>query len=229
MIIKRSDSQSLIDSNQSFCNYRDFMSDFFEIFRLIKPNIWFWDDKIVDSRKLMLVLLWSNHDSKLLDHINLNYKTIKNNMDLYCIWNNWFESFLWNWFNLLWYCNIISDIKESNLNDVWDYIGGLKYGKYDSVNICYLDNAWSVVDFDLFPICRLDIDYFCDKFSLSKSILNNEINELCILPWDNEIEESLLLQYIQHVIYWVVLEHNIYNFHKSKYLSWSILNKIIVN
>jgi hypothetical protein len=205
------------------------MSDFFEIFKIVKPNLNLFENENVNWKKLMLVLLWSNNDSKVYDYIGSKYETSKDYLDIYCLWKNWFETFLGSWFNMLWYCNVTNDIQESDLDDVWMYISALKTCKYECVNICYLDKNNEVVEFDLFPVCRLDIDYFVDRFEISHTSKEDELKELCIWPWNDELEVEIMMQYIQHIIYWIILQHRINNYSYWSLISLSLLNKVAAN
>jgi hypothetical protein len=52
---------------------------------------------------------------------------------------------------------------------------------------------------------------------------------LCIWPWNSEVEVEILMQYIQHIIYWIILEHRISNSNYWSLISLNILNKIATN
>lgn len=229
MLIKKKEQKIKNNIIQSFDNYKNFMSDFFEIFKIVKPNLNLFENDNTNWKKLILVLLWSKSDSKLCDYIASKYKSGDNNLDFYCLWKTWFETFLWSGFNMLWYCNITNDIQEADLDDVWSYISGIKHWKYENVNICYLGENWEVIDFDLFPMCWLDIDYFSGRFGISCLSKENNIEELCIWPDSNEVEVEMLLQYIQHIVYWIVLEHRINGCNYWSLVSLNILNKIAAN
>ncbi len=229
MLLKKTEQKMQNNINQSFDSYKNFMSDFFEIFKIVKPNLNLFENDSTNSKKLMLVLLWSNDDWKIFDYISSKYNSEKDYLDCYCLWKEWFETFLWSWFNMLGYCNITNDVQESDLDDIWMYISGLKSFKYECVNICYLDKNNDVIEFDLFPMCWLDIDYFSNRFGINNSYNENNIEELCIWPWNSEVEVEILMQYIQHIIYWIILEHRISNSNYWSLISLNILNKIATN
>lgn len=229
MLLKKKEQKTQNNIIQSFDNYKSFMSDFFEIFKIVKPNLNLFDSEHTNWKKLMLVLLWWDNDLKLHDYISSKYKSGKENLDFYCLWKNGFETFLWSGFNMLWYCNITNDIQESDLDDVWSYISGIKSGKYENINICYLGQNDEVIEFDLFPMCWLDIDYFSGRFGIDCSAQENNIQELCIWPGNNEVDVEVLTQYIQHIVYWIILEHRMHVCNYWSLVSLNILNKIATN
>ncbi len=229
MLIKKKEQKIENNIIQSFDNYKSFMSDFFEIFKIVKPNLNLFDNENTNWKKLMLVLLWWDNDLKLHNYIASKYKSDKEQLDFYCLWKKWFETFLGSGFNMLWYCNITNDIQESDLDDVWAYISGIKSWKYENVNICYLGKNNEVIEFDLFPMCRLDIDYFAGRFGIDCSSQENNIQELCIWPGNDEVDVEVLTQYIQHIVYWIILEHRIYVCNYWRLVPLNILNKIATN
>jgi len=229
MLLKKKEQKIENNIIQSFDNYKNFMSDFFEIFKIVKPNLNLFENENTNWKKLMLVLLWSDNDLKLHDYIASKYKSGKEQLDFYCLWKNWFETFLWSGFNMLWYCNITNDVQESDLDDVWSYISGIKSWKYENVNICYLAQNNEVIEFDLFPMCWLDVDYFSGRFGIDCSNQENDIQELCIWPGNNEVDVEVLTQYIQHIVYWIILEHRINVCNYWSLVSLNILNKIATN
>lgn len=229
MLLKKTEQNLQPNINQSFDNYKNFMSDFFEIFKIIKPNLNLLDNENIHWKKLMLVLLWSSNDFKVYDHIVSKYAAEKSSLDIYCLWKNWFETFLGSWFNMLWYSNITNDVEESDLDDVWMYISAIKSGKYKNVNICYLDKNDQLIEFDLFPMCWLDIDYFSNKFWIDVSLAENSLEELCVWPWNEEVELEILMQYMQHIVYWILLEHRVNTYNYWSLVSLKTLNKIAAN
>jgi len=229
MLIKKTEEKQQFNITQSFDNYRNFMSDFFEIFKIVKPDLTLFDNENINWKKLVLVLLWSNNDLKIYDYMVLKYKLEKNKLDLYCLWKNWFETFLWSGFNMLWYSNITNDVQELDLENLWSCVSGIKSWKYEDISICYLDDKSEIVEFDLFPICWLDINYFSDRFNIKYDYDINDIQELCIWPWNREVEEDILIQYIQHIVYWIILERKFYKINDWSLVSLKVIDKIAAN
>ncbi len=229
MLLKKKEQKTQNNIIQSFDNYKNFMSDFFEIFKIVKPNLNLFENENSNWKKLMLVLLSPEDDLKIYNYIFSKYKAENNDLDFYCLWKDWFEIFLWSGFNMLWYCNITNDLQESDLDNVWSYISGIKYWKYDNINICYLNQNNKVVEFDLFPLCWLDIDYFSNRFGIDCISKENNMEELCLWPGNNEVDVEVLTQYIQHIVYWIILEHKLYACNSWRLVSLNILNKIAAN
>jgi hypothetical protein len=57
MLLKKTEQKMQNNINQSFDSYKNFMSDFFEIFKIVKPNLNLFENDSTNSKKLMLVLL----------------------------------------------------------------------------------------------------------------------------------------------------------------------------
>lgn len=217
------DKGIIVNNYSTFDAYRSFMSDFLEIFNIIKPKLNFSTSV---SRKLLVIVGSDQSNSSLSEYISSKYIFEKNNTDLFCLSYGWFNDLIWSWFNILWYWNIRKDVEESDFEDLFCKIDfAIDNQKYSNIGICFVDINWYVSELDLFPICSLDLNYFSSRFELDFEENLWEIDELCILPGQEDIQKNVIKQYIQHIIYWLILEQRSWIVDKS--LIKTVFNKVI--
>ena len=207
----------------TFDAYRSFMSDFFEIFNIIKPKLSFSSSV---SKKLLVIISSDQSNASLSEYINSKYVFEKDNIDLFCLSSGWFNDWVWSWFNILWCWNIRKDTEESDFEDLFCKIDfAIDNQKYRDISVCFVDTSWNISDLDLFPICSLDLNYFSSRFDLNFEEKIWDIDELCILPWQEDIQKNVIKQYIQHIIYWLILEQR-YLFIDKSFIK-SVFNEVI--
>ncbi|MCF7835381.1 hypothetical protein K9M48_05065 [Candidatus Gracilibacteria bacterium] len=201
--IKKDTSLNVSDA---FDSYRSFMGDFLEIFNLIKPNFELYVNGVM-SKKMIITISSPGSNLLLSQYLGSKYLLEKTNTDIFCLGKDGFDSFIGSGFNILGCCNIRKDFQESDFEDLFHNINlGIDKSKYSNISVCFVDENGNVSELDLFPICGLDIDYFSSRFSLNFDYHGEDIEELCILPGAEDIQKSLVKQYIQHIIYGLILE-----------------------
>lgn len=202
--------------------YKSFMEDFLRILNAVKSqiNIFENDQNIInkDWKRLLIVMtsdkwLCGPINSKLLKHIYGKYNSIKQNVDVFCIWKKWLDYFSRLNFNIVWSIQLKDNFEKNDLQVVNKYIEeSIQLKKYAKMKVYfnYFKNTISQIPirFKIFPLDQESFDAFVKDIWLKlDDITLEEHKEMMIEPNKEEYKKELIKQMVANIIYWAALQN----------------------
>lgn len=213
-------------------NYRDFLSEFFRIAKVIheKVDLFAHTEKSVSDKTLLIVMssdkwLCGSINSRLFKKVFAEYATIndqRSTTDVFCVGKKSLDFFVRTWFSTVWTLQIKDNFEGEDLNLLYSFLTkALKDNMYSNIRICfnYFQNTIKQVPviLDLFPLTKWSLDEFVDQIGMDlemdKYIDNvSHVSDIMFEPSVTVLRKEFMSQFLQHVVYGAMLQNKAWEF-----------------